>query len=238
MYCQVCGNRSRRRVCKDCISNSAKPCSVCGKPTPTITHDNHRTKSDKCVSCRMREKAQVIRGKTCKVCGCKFIDLARNKSQRICNDCIKITKTCEGCGNPTQRYKISGASERRFCSTSCASKSIPKETRHIASIKSNLAKWAGHIRKTHQNRAARDSNQYKDWRLSVFERDNYTCQKCGKHSGNGKRVDLHPHHIKPFATFPSLRFEVSNGITLCKECHRKEHKHMFIGKTRKNNSGK
>ena len=32
-------------------------------------------------------------------------------------------------------------------------------------------------------------------------------------------MTLNAHHIKRFADFPTLRFEVDNGITLCKPCH-------------------
>jgi len=58
------------------------------------------------------------------------------------------------------------------------------------------------------------SQKYRNWRKAVFERDNYTCQKCGK-----TNCWIEAHHIKPFSNFPKLRFELSNGITLCKSCH-------------------
>jgi hypothetical protein len=67
-----------------------------------------------------------------------------------------------------------------------------------------------------QLRATKD---YREWRKSVLERDDYTCQKCNKKGGW-----LHAHHIKPFAKYPELRFVVSNGITLCKSCHKNEHR--------------
>jgi hypothetical protein len=69
------------------------------------------------------------------------------------------------------------------------------------------------------NKLLRRSLEFKLWRESVFKRDSYTCQECGIKGGNGHRVELHPHHIKPFALFPELRFAIDNGVTLCKNCH-------------------
>lgn len=57
------------------------------------------------------------------------------------------------------------------------------------------------------------------WRKLVLERDNYTCQICG-----GKESDLNVHHIKCFSLYPESRFDVNNGITLCKKCHINLHK--------------
>jgi len=63
-------------------------------------------------------------------------------------------------------------------------------------------------------------NKYKQWRSRVFQRDNWTCQTCGAKSSEGKSIYLEPHHIKGWAKYPKLRYEISNGITLCKECHK------------------
>jgi 5-methylcytosine-specific restriction endonuclease McrA len=61
---------------------------------------------------------------------------------------------------------------------------------------------------------------YVQWRTMVFERDDYTCVDCGLRSGNGKRVTLNADHIKPWAHYPELRFDLNNGRTLCIDCHK------------------
>lgn len=65
----------------------------------------------------------------------------------------------------------------------------------------------------------RASFEYKQWVKAVFERDNYTCKKC-----QVRGTYLNAHHIKEFAKYPDLRFDIANGITLCKECHKEEHR--------------
>jgi hypothetical protein len=69
--------------------------------------------------------------------------------------------------------------------------------------------------KTNENKIIRESSAYEAWRKEVLARDNWRCQFCGERGGK-----LHPHHIRPFALFPALRFEVLNGITLCESCHK------------------
>lgn len=66
------------------------------------------------------------------------------------------------------------------------------------------------------NELIRTSTKMKLWRKSVFERDNYTCRNCGI-----RGTYLEAHHIKSFAYFPELRFDINNGLTLCRECHNK-----------------
>lgn len=79
--------------------------------------------------------------------------------------------------------------------------------------------WKGGI--TTKNQRIRASREYEKWRIAVFQRDNYTCQICKLRNGNGKTIYLNADHIKPFSLFPDLRFELSNGRTLCLECHKK-----------------
>jgi hypothetical protein len=82
--------------------------------------------------------------------------------------------------------------------------------------------WQGG--KTVESQTVRGSLKYRAWRNSVLQRDRYLCQICGLKGGWSKelkkRVILHADHIQPFSLFADLRFDLTNGRTLCLECHR------------------
>ena len=65
----------------------------------------------------------------------------------------------------------------------------------------------------------RRSERYKIWRHRVFERDNYTCAVCGR-----RGCRLNAHHIKSYAYYPELRYDETNGVTLCEDCHKEVHR--------------
>jgi 5-methylcytosine-specific restriction endonuclease McrA len=93
-------------------------------------------------------------------------------------------------------------------------------------------KWRGG--KTALALLIRTSGRYRVWREAVFARDSYTCVHCGVHSGNGHRIWLNADHVVPLShlmtqhkllTFEDAEqcaalWDVSNGRTLCVECHR------------------
>lgn len=76
--------------------------------------------------------------------------------------------------------------------------------------------WQGGIHRP--NERQQQQVECKRWRLSVYQRDAYTCQGCGQVGRT-----LNAHHIKPWSTFPECRFVLDNGVTLCVECHRLVH---------------
>ena len=94
--------------------------------------------------------------------------------------------------------------------------------------KENHHNWQGGI--TELNLQIRGALKYKHWRKAIFERDNYTCQFC-----NGRGIKIIADHKKKFAQIlfenniktlkDALKCEelwnLDNGQTLCRECHRK-----------------
>jgi 5-methylcytosine-specific restriction endonuclease McrA len=70
-----------------------------------------------------------------------------------------------------------------------------------------------------------DDPVYKEWRLKVYKRDNFKCQmpNC-KH-----KTRLQAHHIQKWSSASALRYDVNNGITLCRSCHDsiKDKEHLY-----------
>jgi 5-methylcytosine-specific restriction endonuclease McrA len=98
------------------------------------------------------------------------------------------------------------------------------------------SQWKGGI--TPHQTLIRNSKEYILWTNAVLKRDGYKCQRCPQVGGK-----LHAHHLRKFSvilndlrqSYPLLSvvevsltcnelWDVSNGITLCKSCHNKEHK--------------
>lgn len=123
----------------------------------------------------------------------------------------RVNTVCDYCGKPISlipwRVRMH---KNHFCSVSCQ--------RHFYAGERNNH-WKGGV--TPENQKARHSIEFKIWRAKVFQRDNFQCVRCGA-TGS-----LHPHHIKSFAEYPELRFDLSNGITLCKNCHILAHANKF-----------
>lgn len=61
----------------------------------------------------------------------------------------------------------------------------------------------------------RDNPAYGEWRTKVWLRDNFTCKIANPDCAG--RIEAH--HILTWSKFPELRYEINNGITLCRFHH-------------------
>lgn len=71
--------------------------------------------------------------------------------------------------------------------------------------------------KSKSENAVYHTDEYKEMRRKVLERDGHRCRKCGK-----KSKILQIDHILSKGTHPELIFEMSNLQTLCISCHSKQ----------------
>lgn len=110
-------------------------------------------------------------------------------------------------------------------------KKLDLEIRKKMSLGKIPREWTGFITPVHLS--IRNSPEYKQWRESVFERDNWTCQECGVRSKENKRKEVEAHHIKSFSQIlrenkifseeqakkSDILWDINNGRTLCIDCH-------------------
>jgi len=81
---------------------------------------------------------------------------------------------------------------------------------------------------------SRKGNRSEDdakWSKAVRERDGYCCQNPNCNSRVGI---MHAHHIESYVDNPDVRTSLSNGVTLCNDCHTEFH--SIYGKGGNNHS--
>lgn len=150
-------------------------------------------------------------------CGCYHRELVQNRSGSDLHNWAggPAILSCEECGveysSPQSRKDQS-----RFCSRRCHGKWQSRNN-----VRDRSPSW--NPNKTNKDREKeRLIPGYKEWRIAVYERDNYTCQACcSKNKGR-----LNAHHLYDYSTNPEQRISVENGITMHESCHIDFHKWM------------
>lgn len=154
----------------------------------------------------------------------------KDKKGKIPSYIIPLFNECLECRNKFRTFPGLMKKGKRFCSKKCFDIYQTGKPNGRAGIAlthlrgENASNWQGG--KTQESQRIRGLIEYKLWRTEVYKRDNWICRKCNRRGGK-----LNADHIKPFALYPELRFDIDNGRTLCWDCHRKTN--TFGGKTSK-----
>lgn len=186
----------------------SKICPECGGPK------NRQT--NVCRSCYLvkHSRPENYIAKICPVCGQSFkvhkSQIERGQGKYCSRPCARSGSptrkkampivTCHVCGKQFEKYRSEikkNVGDLHFCSSECW---------YAHNQLENHAEWNGgqNERINHDSRA---------WRKAVLDRDHGVCRRCHD-TGN-----LEVHHIKRFGSNPESRWDVSNGITLCHNCH-------------------
>lgn len=172
----------------------------------------------KSCGCLQKEKAaqKCISEQTPSLVGQIFNRLTAVKEIRTENKYKQIAYLCLcQCGKETIATKSSLLTGRHQ-SCGCLNKELASKKCRLQSGDKHPF-WKGGI--TPENKKIRSSHAYAAWRLSIFERDCFTCQKCNNHANH-----LQAHHLQSFHSNRALRLDINNGVTLCVDCHIHFHK--------------
>ena len=173
--------------------------------------------------------------------GRRTVQIGKRELERLYQD-HSMAKIAEmyGCGETVifKRLKEYGISVKGHEAHGHRTKTRVFSDRHVKNLrkaaKARRGKYAGENSPhwkggaTEANLQARRSGAYREWKNAVLDRVGHKCQSCGLEKGAvckccGQKATLHVHHIKPFAEYPELRFEPSNGRVLCAKCHYQLH---------------
>lgn len=155
----------------------------------------------------------------CLVCSTSFNFYISLRDRKYCSR-VCYQKSQKGTKRPEHSEKMKGRVSK------LKGRKTPSEVREKLSGK-NSPRWRGGITTLYHK--IRRLPEYNEWRSSVFKRDNFKCTNCLL-SG----IRLEADHIKQFFIIikenkitnyqEALKckelWDINNGRTLCKECHK------------------
>ena len=204
------GNFRKRRFCDRKCADAKK--ELKDKETPRIKY---------CLNCNREmnwfkeyRDQPMASWKTRKYCSSKCANKHRHHPLTVKN--VLRIKPCQNCGRVMdwdkefRKQPITSFAERKFCSEKCV---VEGQIRYSGE---------GHPNYNPDSRRRSRKGSTGKWISAVHAKCDYTCQHCGV-DGTKQEVYLVAHHIKEWAKYPELRFDVDNGLTLCVKCHDKVH---------------
>jgi len=182
------------------VKAELKECIICGKLTK-----NKKYCSKKCTGVgRIGDTNIMSNGGFLqfhkKDCSCSFCKSMRGEQKGINSPSYKVGKINKICVNCGKEFKVYPSLNRIYCSVPCAREHYRGEI---------FWNWKGGISKLPYPFDFNESLKEK-----IRNRDNRTCQICGKiEEENSRKLDVH--HID----FNKENLELDNLISLCLSCH-------------------
>ena len=129
---------------------------------------------------------------------------------------------CE-CGSIIENVPTSSLTSGSTKSCGCYSRELSSK-RLTGLTREKNYKWNPDL--TDKERESRRyDNRYSDWRNSIYKIFNYTCDVC-----ESKGKELNAHHLHSYRSNKNTRFDLDNGVCICKKCHVEFHRKYGYGK--------
>lgn len=228
-YCGVeCSRKARKKnktkVKCDCCGKELKryPSQIlekvfCSRKCSVDYNKNNHNKKLVCSICgkEFKRMKSAIKGRKRHYCSykCSNIGWGEHYSGDKHHSYTSVTVECSYCGSELVRKHCRANSNKYFfCNSGCQGNWMSENNRG-----ENNPLYNPYL--TDEDRVTnRNTEDYNEWRLSVYRRDKFTCQICGD-----KNSRLNAHHLNAYARYSEDRTNVDNGVTLCESCHRNYH---------------
>lgn len=165
---------------------------------------------------------RVLKGQRCKRCGYNF-----RKERTFDFNYVRDYFLSNGCVLTSTTYKDSRTHLDYICSCGLSSKitfhrfRLGQRCRYCGTRRyagPNHYNWNPKL--TNETRVLRrDTQENKDWSISVKFKDKFTCVMCGDRRGG----NLVSHHLDGYDWCIERRLDPENGVTLCTDCHKDFH---------------
>ncbi|WP_077603645.1 HNH endonuclease [Oceanobacillus sojae] len=176
----------------------------------------------------------IRKGQQCKSCGYK-----RRKERTIPYEEVRSYMESEGCVLLVRKSDYKRSSDYMDFICSCGEFGCTNFYNFKKGVRCKSCAFrriSGHL---HYNYKPELSEEYREkgrydrslklWRYEVKKRDNFTCVFCEDDTGG----NLVSHHLDSYDSFPEKRLDISNGVTLCVDCHKDFHElYGYGGNTR------
>lgn len=219
-------------------------CDCCGKEfrkSPSQIFERNYCSKECFLSCNYNKKTVI-----CECCGKEFINkksrIEKNKHNFCSRECANkgvslfqsgenhpnykgcneiITTECDICKKEITMTRFNFDKHKyHYCSRECQYIGFS-----LYYSGENNPLWD--FDKTDEEREERRNIEgYSQWIKQVYKKDNYTCQCCGVRNGNGKAIKLNAHHKEGYNWCTERRLDITNGVTLCEDCHKEFH-HIY-----------
>lgn len=219
------------KTCEYCGTEFAKP-SYCSKKSWLVRRFCSKQCADKeKIGKPFRNSGQFKKGEN-------SLNNLEHRSDCRCARCVpKIGKdspswkggypilTCQICGKEFED-KTYGR-KQKTCSIECRTE-LARRNPNSGHFKKKLSTLLMEMPRPQLMKAIRECKEYRHWRIEVYKRDQYTCQKCGY---KNKKIDadhiipfsylIDKHLIKNIAEAVACKelWDINNGRTLCRDCH-------------------
>jgi len=152
--------------------------------------------------CKIKESKECIN------CGGWFIP--NRKEQKYCGkECWShravVINKCLLCSKDVRSYK---SIDKKYCWLECRNKHYRER---FTWENSHLWEWW----KTLKSKCLKTSAAYREWRIGVFTRDQFSCVLCWT-----KDRTIEADHILAQSEYPEFIYDINNWRTLCHECHK------------------